>query len=88
MAMPAPVLLDEARRRKADKRSAGDELQMEIAAHAAEALALVALCRPLVSRLVMATQHIGPTAHQTAVALDAALTRYERRHLEPTGDAA
>jgi hypothetical protein len=66
-----------------DLRDRRDELD----AHLQEALAFCDAAWPLLSRLELATQHIGPTAHQTALHLGALLARYERHHL-PTDPAA
>lgn len=66
-----------------DLRDAHDEL----AAHHAEALALVDACWPLLSRLELVAQHIGPVALQTVYMLEAKLASYEHRHL-PTDPGA
>lgn len=57
----------------------------ELTAHNAEALAFCDAVWPLVSRLELAAQHLGPVTHQVALALIARLASYERRHL-PDGD--
>lgn len=57
----------------------------ELAAHHAEALAFCDSVWPLVSRLELAAQHLGPVTHQVALALIARLASYERRHL-PDGE--
>lgn len=77
------------RSRGRGRQPAGVEAQrdavVELAAHHAEALAFCDAAWPLVSRLELATQHLGPVAHQTALMLGSILARYERRHL-PQGD--
>ena len=54
-----------------DLRDAQDEL----AAHHAEALDLVDALWPLLSRLELVAQHIGPTALQTVYAIEAKLAK-------------
>lgn len=63
------------------------DLRDELAAHHAEALDLVDACWPLLSRLELVAQHIGPAALQTVYMLEAKLASYERRHLDPGPDA-
>ena len=58
-------------------RDARDDLR----AHRDEALAFCDAAWPLVSRLELAAMHLGPAAHQTAIALEILIARYERRHL-------
>lgn len=55
----------------------------ELEAHRQEALAFADLCWPLLTRLEVVAQAVGPLAHQTVLTLEAHLARYERRHLEP-----
>lgn len=53
----------------------------DLAAHNAEAIAFCDSIWPLVSRLELAAQHLGPVTHQIALQLIARLSSYERRHL-------
>lgn len=53
----------------------------ELEAHNAEALAFCDSVWPIVSRLEVAAQHLGPVTHQLTLQLIARLAAYERRHL-------
>lgn len=72
---------------RAHGRSVRADRRDELEAHRQEALAFVDECWPLVSRLEVAAQALGPIAHQTVLALGARLARYERRHLDPEPEA-
>lgn len=61
----------------AQRADARDDLE----AHNAEALAFCDSVWPIVSRLEVAAQHLGPVTHQLALTLIARLAAYEHRHL-------
>lgn len=53
----------------------------DLEAHNTEALAFCDSVWPIVSRLELAAQHLGPVTHQLALTLIARLAAYEHRHL-------
>jgi hypothetical protein len=77
----APLLvLRQGRGRQPEEIERLRDLDAELTAHNAEALALVRAAGPHLSALVRMAQELGPIALKHALSLNGLLQSYERRH--------
>lgn len=87
-AMRAPESIADLRARKADRRTEGEELRMELDVARTDAIRLVIESQPYLSRLEMVAHEVGPAAEQCVAALRFLLERNVIRRTPDDGAAA
>jgi len=66
--------------RKADRRTEADDLRLDLAAHATEALRFCDLAEPRVAALLPALRELGPREYQLGLGIANLVASYRRRH--------